>query len=356
MSRPSKSKLPIRVGVIGTGRMAEVHARAFQKLSGVRITSACDVDAARVEDFAARMDIPNTFLSSDDLIASGEVDAVSVVTPDALHGPISLQAVSAGLHVLCEKPLALNYAEAKQMAAAAGKAGVINMVNFSYRRSAALQKARQMIDSGTLGEVRHLEASYLQSWLPSKVWGDWKSSPAWLWRLSSKHGSKGVLGDIRVHLLDFATYPAGPLRSLQATLKTFPKAPGNRMGPYRLDANDSAVITAELECGGLAVIHATRWATGKKNALFLRIHGSKGAVEIDLDHDFDTLSVCAGKDIHTASWKEIRCRPFPDIYELFIRGIRSGKQEQPDFARGAEIQKLLDASFASSRLGKSIRV
>jgi predicted dehydrogenase len=75
-----------------------------------------------------------------------------------------------------------------------------------------------------------------------------------------------------------------------------------------------------------------------------------------LDHDFDTLSVCAGKDIHTANWKEVRCRPFPDIYELFIRGIRSGQQEQPDFARGAEIQKLLDASFASSRLGKSIRL
>ncbi|TGS36171.1 Gfo/Idh/MocA family protein, partial [Mesorhizobium sp. M8A.F.Ca.ET.182.01.1.1] len=123
-----------------------------------------------------------------------------------------------------------------------------------------------------IGKVRHLEASYLRSWLVSKAWGDWMTESKWLWRLSTKHGSNGVLGDVGIHILDFASYGAGSdVQRIFTRLKTFDKYEGNKIGAYDLDANDSFTMTAELENGAMGVIHASRWATGHLNELRLRI-------------------------------------------------------------------------------------
>jgi predicted dehydrogenase len=100
--------------------------------------------------------------------------------------------------------------------------------------------------------MRHIEASYLQSWLPSKFWGDWRTTPTWLWRLSAGHGSKGALGDVGVHIIDFATYPVGHISSVCCRLKAFRKAPRDRVGEYVLDANDSAVLSIEEHPGGIS--------------------------------------------------------------------------------------------------------
>ncbi|MCX6958859.1 MAG: Gfo/Idh/MocA family oxidoreductase [Verrucomicrobia bacterium] len=188
------------------------------------------------------------------------------------------------------------------------------------------------------------------------MWGDWKTTPAWLWRLSSKHGSKGVLGDVGVHILVFASLPVGPIRSIQARLKTFTNLKGKRMGEYPLDANDSALMQVEYANGALGIIHTTRWATGHANSLYLRVHGTKGALRLDLDKSYTELEICLGKDIHKANWKTIKASQTPSIYERFITAVRTGKQGEPDFARGAEIQKTLDACFESDRLGQAVRV
>ena len=90
------------------------------------------------------------------------------------------------------------------------------MVNFSYRNASAINKTHKLIKKNSIGEIIHVEASYLQSWLVSKAWGEWEKESKWLWRLSSKHGSKGVLGDVGVHILDFATYPAVSYTHLRA--------------------------------------------------------------------------------------------------------------------------------------------
>ena len=217
MKKKSPSRKKIRIGIVGTGGMANVHATEFLKIPGVELAAVCDVDAKRAGDFSAKHGgSAAVFTDFKKLLSEGGVDAISNVTPDSLHAPLSLQAIAADKHILCEKPLATNHADALRMARTAKKAGVINMVNFSYRNSSALQKAAQLVRDGELGEIVHVEASYLQSWLSSQVWGDWKTTPAWLWRLSSKHGSKGVLGDVGVHILDFASLPVGPIRSIQA--------------------------------------------------------------------------------------------------------------------------------------------
>lgn len=355
-SRKSGRK-KVRIAIVGTGGMANMHAMEFLKDKGVEIVAVCDISADRAREFAAKH-APRARMFTDlaELLREVEPDAVSNVTPDKLHAPLTLQAIAAGCHVFCEKPLATNYADALKMAKAAKKAGVVNMVNFSYRNAPAIQMARELVRAGKLGEIVHIEASYLQSWLSSKGWGDWRTSPGWLWRLSSKHGSKGVLGDVGVHILDFASLPVGPIRSVNARLKTFTDLKGKKRGEYTLDANDSALMTVEFANGALGVVHTTRWATGYPNSLFLRIHGSKGALRIDLEKSDHSLEVSLGKDIDKFAWKTLEARKVPTTYQRFIAAVRSGKNGEPDFARGAEIQKILDACFVSDKKGCAVRV
>jgi predicted dehydrogenase len=353
----SQAASPVRLAIVGTGGMANAHAEEFLKIRGVEISAVCDVDPQRARDFASRhAPKAEVFTDLKAMLRGAVVDAVSNVTPDSQHAPLSLEVLAARRHIFCEKPLATNHADALRMVRAAKRAGVINMVNFTYRNSAALQKAADLVREGTLGEIVHVEASYLQSWLPTKIWGDWKTNPAWLWRLSTKHGSAGVLGDIGVHILDFASYPVGPVRSVQARLKTFTKIKGRRLGAYSLDANDSATMQVEFANGALGVVHTTRWATGYANTLSLRIHGTQGALRIDLDKSYNELEVCLGQDIDKAHWRTSKAPPVPTTYQRFISAIRSGQPGHPDFARGAEIQKILDACIQSDTNRTPVKV
>jgi predicted dehydrogenase len=346
----------IELAIIGTGGMAKHHAQQFQNIKGVRLAAACDIDAKRVADFAATHGIPRTYTDYRDLLRDKSIDAVANVTSDAFHAPISIAALKAGKHVLCEKPLAVTYPEAKKMVEVARKSGKIHMVQFSYRSSAAWLKAQELVQSGKLGMVVHFEAAYLQSWLVSTAWGKWQDSPGWLWRLDSSKGSKGVLGDVGVHIIDFATAVAGDIRSVNCRLKTFDKIKGKKQAGYTLDANDSAVLHCELDNGAIGVIHTTRYASGFTNRVFLRVHGTRGALEIDLDKSYTTLRVSLGKDIHQARWREVECKVAPNMFQRFIRSIQSGKNDQPDFARGAAVQKVLDACFASDASGRTVQL
>jgi len=337
----------VRLAIVGTGGMATRHAEKFSAIKGCRIVAACDIDAARAKAFAENHGIPHSFGDTAEMLRSVEIDAVTVVTPDASHMAVSLQCLKAGKHVLCEKPLALNAKDAAKMVAAAKKAHVVNMVNFSYRDWPCIQAAAVAVKRGDIGEVRHVEASYLQAWLASKVWGDWRTSPTWLWRLSKGHGSMGVLGDVGVHIVDYVTFPAGPIREVYCRLKTFPKAPGDRIGEYHLDANDSATLNVEFANGALGVIHTTRWAPGHANRLALKICGTLGTIDLDSERATDTYRVCRGRDLDTGVWQEVQCKPVADNYSRFISAIRIGQSVDPDFARGAEIQRVLDAAAKS---------
>ncbi|MFT3989542.1 Gfo/Idh/MocA family protein [Aestuariivirga sp.] len=339
----------MRLLLLGTGNMAASHARAFQSDPRVDLAACADVDVARAEKFAGRFGIKKSFGVLDKALAWGGFDAVSNVTPDRAHHPTTMAVLKAGKHVLCEKPLAENYPLADEMTKAAEEAGVINMVNFTYRNVAALRKAKAMIGAGEIGEVRHVEASYRQSWLVGHHWGDWKTDPTWLWRLSEAHGSKGVLGDVGIHILDFVTYAIGMMPvSLQARLKTFNKAEGGRIGEYTLDANDSAMLSVEFANGALGVIHASRYMTGYANVLKLDVFGTKGAIGIDHGMEWTELRACTGEDVHTQAWRRVAADPVETIYRRFISAIVDGRNAEPSFRHAAELQKILDLCFAAN--------
>jgi len=351
------SQKPLRVGLIGAGGIVRgAHLNpGWKAVPNVELAAVCDIDRNTAEKLAGDFGIPEVFTDFNELVKL-DLDCVDVCTPNRFHTPAVLAALNAGMHVLCEKPLAVTTAEVREMTEASRKAGVINMVNLSYRDWPAIQAVAAIVRDGEIGDVRHVEASYLQAWLASKIWGDWRTTPGWLWRLSERHGSRGVLGDVGVHIVDFATYPAGPIKTVFCQLKTFDKAPKNRIGEYRLDANDSAVLTVEFANGALGTIHTTRWSGGHANRLFLKISGTTGSVEIDSERSTASYRISVGPDLDKAVWKEVVCKPTPNNYARFINSVRTGKQDQPDFARGAEVQKILDAVLLSDAKGMPIKV
>ena len=339
----------MRLMILGTGNMAGAHARHFKAIEGVELAACVDLDEARVKEFAAEHQIAKTYTSLAGALNEGGFDAVANATPDAAHYATTMDCLRAGYHVFCEKPLATNHADAMTMTEAATAAGLVNGVNLTYRNVAALQKARDIIARGEIGEIRHFEASYLQSWLTQPAWGDWKTEDTWLWRLSTSHGSNGVLGDVGVHIFDFATYATGSdIAAITAQLTTFDKVPGNQIGEYVLDANDSMVLTARLASGATGVIHASRFASGHLNDLSLKIFGTLGGLEVTNTGELGTLRICSGKDLETATWKNVLLTPVSTNYQRFADAVRGGAQMTPDFADATRLQAVIDAASQAS--------
>jgi predicted dehydrogenase len=344
--------MTIRLLIVGTGGMASNHATAFAAIDGVDVVAGVDTRPEQLEAFREKHHIPHGFASVDDAIVWGQFDAATNVTPDAVHYPTTMPLLAAGKHVLCEKPLATNAGHAQDMADAAEAAGVINMVNLTYRNVAAMQQAAVMVRNGAIGTVRHFEASYLQSWLTQPAWGAWAEQSQWLWRLSTAHGSKGVLGDVGIHILDFATFVAGQdVAEVSCRLATFDKAPGGFVGEYVLDANDSATMQVVLANGALGTVAATRFASGHLNDLRLRIYGDKGGLEVTFERGISGLRACLEPDLQSGTWHDVAATVLPSIYERFIAAIKGEGAAGPTFARGATLQRLLDQAEASAAQG-----
>ncbi|MCY3021082.1 MAG: Gfo/Idh/MocA family oxidoreductase [Planctomycetota bacterium] len=341
----------VRIAIIGTGGMAGWHARRFSSIKASRLVACCDIVPGRAAAFAEQHKIPGAYESAEDMFAHEKLDAVSIVAVDRAHAPLALLAMKHGLHVMCEKPLATSLKDARRMAAEARQRKLLTAVNFSYRNNPATQKAAALVAAGRLGRIIHVEGSYLQSWLVSKIWGDWRTSEAMMWRLSTRHGSGGTLCDIGVHLYDLASFVVGDIVALTCDLKTFDKGV-KRIGQYVFDANDSMVATVHFKNGALGTLHSSRWAVGHANTVALRVYGDKGGLDLNLDRPApDTLRVCWGKNIAKAQWKPVPCPPVPDMAERFVTSLLTRKQGQTGFAGGARVQAYLEYSLRSARQG-----
>lgn len=346
----------MRLLILGTGAMAVQHAEAFGNIEGVERVAAVDPHPDRLASFCDRFGIESRFADLSDALDWNGFDAVANVTPDSLHHATTIACVGAGKHVLCEKPLATDHELATEMTRAAHDAGVVGMVNLLYRGVAPLQTARRMVLAGEIGEVKHVEASYLQSWLAQPSWGDWRTDDRWLWRLSTRHGSNGVLGDIGIHVLDFVCYGAAlDIVDVHCRLKTFPKAEGDRIGEYALDANDSFTINAGFDNGAIGVVHASRWASGHRNDLTLRIYGDRGGLEVKswrgghlvADPRYSSLRTSLGQDMENGTWRDLTAPPEPLNYRHFVDAVRQNETREPSFATAARLQQILDTSFQS---------
>src|SRR4051812_12064510 len=219
------------------------------------------------------------------LLARDDIDLVDICTPGDSHAEIAIAALEAGKHVLCEKPLSNTVAEAEAMVAAAETAagrGIRSMVGFNYRRVPALALARQLVAQGRLGTVRHVRAAYLQDWIVDPEF-------PLVWRLQKDRAGSGALGDIGAHIVDLAQFLLGDkLTGVSALTETFIKerplpeassglsaSGGSQRGTVTVD--DAALFFGRFAGGALASFEATRFATGRKNAVRIEVNGSLGS-------------------------------------------------------------------------------
>jgi predicted dehydrogenase len=199
------------------------------------------------------------------VIGRSDIDVIDVATPNSLHAEMAIAAAAAGKIVLCEKPLAVSPAQARQMSDAVR--GVPNMVWFNYRRVPAIAFTRRLVDEGRIGQVFHYRATYLQEW------GNDPTRPPG-WKLQKSDAGSGVLGDLLSHLVDTALYLNGPIAEVSAMMHTF--APGR-------DVDDATLLLARFANGSIGSFEATRYAVGCRNRNSFEIHGSKGMARFDLE-------------------------------------------------------------------------
>jgi predicted dehydrogenase len=368
------------VGMVGYAFMGAAHSQAWRTAPHVFdlplqpvMAVLCGRDAAAAKAAAARYGWASAETGWRALLDRADVQLVDVCTPGATHAEISIAALDAGKHVLCEKPLANTVAEAEAMAAAAERAsarGIRSMTGFNYRRVPALALARQLVAAGRIGVIRHVRASYLQDWLVD---------PAFplTWRLQADQAGSGALGDLGAHLVDLAQYLTGELiTGVSAITETFvterpvPGRPG-QTGPVTVD--DAAVFTARLGSGAVATFEATRFATGRKNALRIELNGDRGSLAFDLERlnelEFQEQAVKQSEagfrrilvtepdhpylaawwpPGHVLGWEHTFTHQVRDL----VTAIAEGTDPAPSFADGLQVQRVL-AAVADSAANRS---
>jgi predicted dehydrogenase len=347
----------VRLGMIGTGGMGtDGHLSAYRHSPHVDIVAACDVNPQNLARAAERFAIPKTYADYRDMLAQEALDAVDIVTPNDSHAEISLDALARKLHVLCEKPLALNRQQAREMAAAARKTGLIAAVNFSYRNVPAARYIREIISSGEIGEVYHIIATYNQGWLVDP------NSPR-VWRLNKAMTGTGVLGDLGSHLIDLARWWIGDFQAVLGHLKTFiaerPLPDGSGRAP--VDVDDAASFMAEFENGATGVLFCTRFAYARANTQRAEIYGTKGGLVYDNERP-NEIQFAAGDFMRRH--RQYCTIPVPNAIvnsrtttmQQFVEDITRGRPSTATFEDGLACQEVLDAVEESARSGGWVKI
>ncbi|MBB6732647.1 Gfo/Idh/MocA family protein [Cohnella zeiphila] len=317
------------------------------------------------------------------LVERDDIDFVDINAPSDAHKEIALAAIAAGKHVFCEKPLALNLADGREMLAAAEKAGVKHGVCFNYRFLPAVQLAKKIIDSGKLGEIHHYRATYLQDWLVDP------EAPL-AWRLKKEVAGSGAHGDINAHSIDLARFLIGEFDRVVGHNRTFVKerpllasSEGGLAGQTgskekgEVTVDDATAFLADFQNGAMGIFVASRFATGRKNHNTFEIHGSKGTIRWDLER-LNELEVYFREDEpELAGFRRILATEpqhkyagnwwptghiigyehgFVHIAYEFVQHIAAGTPFAPTFADGVKCQEVLEAVDLSIERGTWVSV
>ena len=374
----------LRVAMIGYGFMGAAHSQAWRTAPrvfdlpvDVEMAVVVGRSAGAVADAAAKWGWAESATDWREVIARDDIDLVDIVTPGDTHGEIAIAALDAGKHVLCEKPLANTVTEAEAMADAAERAsarGIRSMVGFTYRRVPAVTLMRDLIARGRIGRVQQVRASYRQDWLvdPEMPLG---------WRLQKEHAGSGALGDLGAHAIDLAQFVTGQdLASVSGVLETTVRerpvqgsgsglsgTAGEGRGPVTVD--DVAIFTGRFASGVLASFEATRFATGRKNALAIEVSGDRGALAFDFEdlnvlryydrtapnevQGFTRIVVTEPEHPYVAAWWPAGHmlgyeHGFSHQVKDLVEAIADGADPHPTFAEGLQVQRVLDAVEESS--------
>jgi predicted dehydrogenase len=375
------------IGMVGYAFMGAAHSQAWRTAGRffdlpVQPERAvlCGRDRAKAASAAEKLGWRSVETDWKALLTRDDVQLVDICSPGDTHADIAIAALDAGKHVLCEKPLANTVDEARAMVDAAERAasrGVRSMVGFSYRRVPAVALARRLVEQGRIGEIRHVRAVYLQDWIVDPEF-------PLVWRLRRDAAGSGALGDLGAHIVDMAQYVAGDvITGVSAMTETFvrerplPSASsglaasgGTERGT--VDVDDAALFLGRFAGGAVASFEATRFATGRKNALRIELNGSRGSLAFDQERMNELEFYDGEDDPDTAGFRRILVteptHPYVGAwwppghligYEHsfthqavdLVRDIAEGRDPVPSFADGLRVQLVLDAVERSADAG-----
>jgi predicted dehydrogenase len=347
---------PVNVGLIGVGGIAAfTHYPGLKSAAGASVVAMTDTDAGLLAQRKAEWPEVRSCGDAAELLDTPGLDAVVIATPNCTHRSLVLAAVGAGKHVTCEKPLAMNIAEARDMLAAAKRAGVRHMTAFSYRFVPAMQYLRHLIERGDLGEPLHFRAQRFQDWhVHSLGWRQWRDT-----------AGTGELGDMASHRIDYGRFLIGEIKSVCGMMKQFvPRDTDTKGVPVRpSDTDDWCALIMEFANGVTGVIESSKLARGQGSGGhghdYVEVNGAEASAVYQLrkpyelqvgrrDGRFETVMAperfwkiphslrTAGEGDPSVVWR------FDQSAE-FVAAIREGRDAQPSFADGARCQAVMDS-------------
>lgn len=353
-------KRPLRIGIVGTGRWAtDAHIPGFRACPDVELVALSGRDPARAGEVADRVGIPHVFSSVAEMVDGVELDAVSVVSADDHHAEDAGAVIGAGVHVLCEKPLAVTYASARELAEAGVASGVLTKVGFVMRYAPAVMRLKELIDGGDLGTPHLLQAfqqngQFIEPTTPMH------------WKMLPQRTGGGAVVEYGIHTLDLARWLLGDVARVCAAGRTLiPERPlSDGSGTALVTVDDSCAWLMDFANGALGICHAG-WATiGRAPGLELRVYGSRGAARCVLSDDLP-----GAEELRIASIDDQRFLPveiparlsvasgtgpwwfrFPaNLIRGFVDDIRDGEGRPPTFDDGLRAQEMLEALLISMR-------
>lgn len=355
----------VRIGVVGTSWFADgFHLPNLTSHPCAEVTAICGRNRDRAAELAKKYGISRVFTDYRDMITSGELDALVVVTPDALHYPITMAALDTGLHVLCEKPLAINAAQAREMYETAVAAKRTHMVVFTWRWIPHLRYLHHLIAQGYIGRCYHCHIRYEGGYGRDAQYG---------WRFDRRHGN-GILGDLGSHAIDFARWYIGDITKVSGHIATFVERPGGN-GEELDAANDSALLALEFANGAQGSIHVSAVAhVGDRGAdIQMAFYGDAGSLELEFSFAGGAIrGIRHGEEqwqrleVPNELWQDVaETDPFVErifaLFQkqsigdrLFIDAILEDRPVSPNFYDGWKVQEVIDAAIASHEQGRWI--
>jgi predicted dehydrogenase len=347
----------IGVALIGSGGIALAnHVPGIALCPEAKLVALCDTNPATLEKARQITGVTNTTTKYEDILKRDDVHAVIIATPNFVHAPITIAAVAAGKHVLCEKPLAMNFDEAMRMYRAAEAAGVRHMTAFTYRFVPAMHYMSHLVQSGALGKPYHFRAQRFQDW------GDRNLA----WRQVRKLAATGELGDMLSHRIDYGHFLVGPMKRVTAQLKRFLDMRGGQPS----DLDDWVAMLAEFEAGATGVLESTKLATGRgeggKSRDYCEVNASEGSAVYYLNKPHELkLGRKGGSELETVPvpreflvWPGSPRDPYAgdpiatfryDQDVEFVDAILNQRPCRPSFLDGVRVQAVMEAALISDR-------
>jgi predicted dehydrogenase len=329
------------------------HLSGLRCRGDVELAALCGRDPRRLAEVAARHGVARTFTDWRALCAGGGLDVLVIATPNALHHPVAMAALEAGLHVVCEKPLALDAAQAREMAARAEALARHTLTFFTHRAVGAAARVKRLLDQGFLGRPVHASAAYLTA-------SHLRVPKPLSWRMVRSQAGSGVLADLGSHLVDLVRWWLGDLERVAADWQILTR---EREGGLA-DADEDVSFLARLRSGAQASFHASKLAPGRGNHQRVELYGTGGALVYQADPGVDPTwegqlwagrpdgsrlepvklpgELAAGLDEGERAGRNEAYRRLTDPFFAAVRG-EGPARVGPDFADGAAVQAVLDA-------------